>query len=64
MKAGNNPVGYMYYICDVNTDLPAYVADTAEEAMNWLSCSSRTLYRMINQGSEFKGYLCFKLRDY
>ena len=60
---GNNHMGFLYYICDLNTDLPAYIADTAEQAMSFLGCSRKTLYRMINTGSSFSGYMCFKLRD-
>lgn len=64
MKAGNNPLSYFYYICDVNTDLPAYIADTAGEAMRFLGCSSRTFYKMLNSGHEYHGYTCFKLQDF
>ena len=63
MNERNSKKGF-YYICDVETDLPLYIADTFTEAMNWIGCSGATLYRMIKYGNIHKGMQCYKLQDF
>ena len=64
MKVGNNPLSCFYYICDVDTDLPVYIADTSQDAMRFLGCSSRTFYKMLNDGHVYQGFSCFKIKDF
>ena len=63
MRAGNNSWGCYYYIGDVSTDLPLYIADTFEEAREWIGCSPAKFVRMIREGAEHKGMFCRKMRD-
>ena len=64
LSVGNNAKGFFYYICEVETDLPVYIADTFRQAQKWLDCSSATLAKMITKGSVHDGYTCFKLKDF
>ncbi len=63
MKTGTNAKGYIYYICDIRTDLPRYIADTYSEACAWLGCSRPTLSRLLKTGCSYNGFSVIKLKD-
>ncbi len=56
MKTGTNFLDVLYVIVDANDELPAYVADTFEEARAWLGISKRTMTRLLREDYVYDHY--------
>ena len=51
---------HCYMVIDVETDLPLGVFDTYAEAMDFIGCSSRTFYRLLD-GASYMGMTVEKI---
>ena len=51
---------YCYMVIDVETDLPLAVFDTYHGAMEYIGCSSRTFYKLLD-GASYLGMTAEKI---
>ena len=56
MKTGTNFLDILYVIVDTDDELPAYVADTFEEAREWLGISKRWMTKMLRENIVYDHY--------
>lgn len=63
MKTGTNILDVLYVIVDTEDELPAYVADTFEEARAWLGISKQWMTKILREMIVYDHYYVVVVED-